>query len=110
MHLTVKPHHPIQKGPVMLNKFSIDYVLFPQHNTTVRTYYTDDPIEAEDLLMHLLQARASIKAIRHEGALLTEHQFDRMLKIAAERIVAELLQESLRIDALSVKTRFGFAA
>lgn len=94
----------------MLNKFSIDYVMFPQHNTRVRNYLTDDPIEAEEFLMQLLLAHASIQAIRHEGAMLTGHQFDRMLKIAAERIVSDLLRESLHVDASQIKARFGFAA
>ena len=94
----------------MLSKFSIDYVIFPQQNTVVRTHFTDDPIEAEEFLMSLLMIHARISAIRHDGALLTGHQFDRMLKIAAERIVSQLLAESLHVDADDVKTRFGFAA
>ena len=94
----------------MLSKFSIDYVIFPQHNTAIRTHFTDDPIEAEEFLMNLLLVHARVCAIRHEGALLTSHQFDRMLKIAGERIVSQLLTESLHVDAADVKTRFGFAA
>ena len=94
----------------MLSKFSIDYVIVPQHNTTIRTHFTDDPIEAEEFLMSLLMVHARIAAIRHDGALLTGHQFDRMLKIAAERIVSQLLAESLHVDAADVKNRFGFAA
>lgn len=94
----------------MLNKFAIDYVILPQHQTLVRTHLTDDPIEAEDFLMHLLLGHAHIAAIRHEGTTLTGHQFDRMLKIAAERIVAGMLRESLHLDAQEVKSRFGFAA
>ncbi len=94
----------------MLSKFSIEYVIFPQHSDTVRTHLTDDPIEAEEFLMHLLLVRARIMEIRHEGATLTGHQFDRMLKIAAERIVSQLLAESLHADASGIKSRFGFAA
>lgn len=94
----------------MLNKFSIDYIMFPQHNTRVRNYLTDDPIEAEEFLMQLLLSRAAIKTIRHEGGTLTGHQFDRMLKVAAERIVSDLLRESLHVDASEIKNRFGFAA
>lgn len=94
----------------MLSKFSIDYIVFPQHNTTVRTHFTDDPIEAEEFLMNLLLVHARIAAIRHEGALLSGHQFDRMLKIASERIVSQLLTESIHADAADIKNRFGFAA
>lgn len=94
----------------MLHKFAIDYVIFPRHSERMRTYLTDDPIEAEEFLMHLLLAHAQIHAIRHEGALLTGPQFDRMLKIAAERIASDLLRESLELDAPDIKRRFGFAA
>ena len=94
----------------MLNKFAIDYFALPHHNARLFTHRTDDPIEAEDFLMHLLIARALIKEIRHEGAPLTVHQFDRMLKVAAERIASTLLRESLSLDAEQVKDRFGFAA
>ena len=93
----------------MLKKFAIDYIALPQHNTRIATHYTDDPVEAEDFLMHLLTARARIKEIRHEAAALTGHQFDRMMKVAAERIASGLLRESLALDADQVKFRFGFA-
>lgn len=94
----------------MLAKFSIDYVLFPQHNQRVSNHPTDDPVEAEEVLMQLLLSQAQIKAIRHDGVAHTRRQFDRMVKIAAERIVSELLRESLHIDAEEAKDRFGFAA
>ena len=94
----------------MLKKFAIDYITQPQHNSRVSTHYTDEPVEAEDFLMHLLLARARIKEIRHEAAALSGHQFDRMLKVAAERIASGMLRESLGLDADEVKFRFGFAA
>ncbi len=95
----------------MLAKYAIDYVAFPHHKrSTGFTHFTDEPVEAEDFLMHLLAARARIIEIRHEGAALTGHQFDRMLKVAAERVAAELLRESLSLDAGQIKDRFGFAA
>lgn len=94
----------------MLNKFAIDYVVFPHHGIRVFTHLTDDPIEAEDFLMHLLVTRARIVEIRHEGTAITGHQFNQMLKVAAERIAAALLRESLALDAAEIKDRFGFAA
>ena len=94
----------------MLTKFAIDYIAFPQHSTRVFTHLTDDPVEVEDFLMHLLAARVRITAIRHDGVVMTSHQFDRMLKVAAERIASELLRESLALDGAEVKDRFGFAA
>ena len=100
----------INAGKIMLNKFAVDYIAFPQHSSRVFTHLTDDPIEVEDFLMHLLAARCRISAIRHDGILMTGHQFDRMLKVAAERIASELLRESLALDAAEIKDRFGFAA
>lgn len=94
----------------MLTKFAIDYIILPQHNTRIFTHFTDDPVEVEEFLMHLLVARARIKEIRHDGAVLTGHQFNRMLKVAAERIASALLRDSLALDAAQVKDRFGFAA
>jgi hypothetical protein len=70
----------------MLSKFAIDYIVRPQHNTRVSTHFTDDPIEVEEFLMHLLLARTHIKCIRHDGADLSRNQFDQMLKKAAERL------------------------
>ncbi|MFO1446931.1 MAG: hypothetical protein U1F61_02040 [Opitutaceae bacterium] len=94
----------------MLSKFAIDYLSFSHHGSRVFTHLTDDPIEAEDFLMQLLAARARIRAIRHDGATVTAVQFDRLLKIAAERISSELLRVSLGLDAAEIKDRFGFAA
>ena len=94
----------------MLTKFAIDYTLRPQHNSRGATHFTDDPIEAEDFLMHLLAARARISEIRHEGAALDRVQFDRMLGTAAARIASQLLCESLALDSVQVKDRFGLSA
>jgi hypothetical protein len=98
------------RGKTMLNKFAIDYIAFPQHSHRVFTHLTDDPIEVEDFLMHLLAARVRITAIRHDGTAMTVHEFDRLLKVAAERIASALLRESLGLDGAEVKDRFGFAA
>jgi hypothetical protein len=94
----------------MLKKFSIDYIALPKHNKRVFTHLTDDPVEAEEFLMHLLASSARIKEIRHEGKVLSGHQFDQMLKVAAERVASLLLRESLALDASEIKNRFGFAA
>jgi len=95
----------------MLNKFAIDYIAFPHHSHgRTFTHFTDDPIEAEDFLISLLAARARITAIRHDGAPISGHPFDRLLKVAADRIASALLRESLSIDSVQVKDRFGFSA
>lgn len=91
----------------MLKKFSIDYT--PKQNPRVFTHLTDDPVEAEEFLMHLLASSARIREIRHEGDVLSGHQFDKMVKVAAERVASMMLQESLGLDAPEIKSRFGFA-
>jgi len=94
----------------MLPKFSIDYICLPKHNKRVFTHLTDDPVEAEDFLMHLLAVGSRIVEIRHEGIPLKGHQADKMLKVAAERVAGLLLRESLDIDGSEVKSRFALAA
>jgi len=94
----------------MLKKFSIDYVALPKHSPRLFTHLTDDPVEAEEFLMHLLAAGARIKEIRHEGSALTAPQFDKMVKVAAERVASLMLRESIGADPAEIKSRFGFAA
>jgi len=50
-------------------------------------------------------ARVRIVAIRQEGAALAGNRLDRLLKIAAD-----LLGDSLGLDAERIKDRCGFAA
>ena len=59
----------------MLPKFSIDYIAMPKHNHRVFTHQTDDPVEAEGFLMHLLVSSARINEIRHDGKALNGPQF-----------------------------------
>jgi hypothetical protein len=94
----------------MLKKFAITYVLFPHHNDRALIHRTDDPVEAEDFLMHLLVSGAHIRAISHNAEELPPHQFDRMVRIAAESLVVRLLGESLGLDSVAIRHRFGFAA
>ncbi len=93
----------------MLSKFAIDYTIFPQHNKRVETHRTNDPVEAEDFLMHLLLNSARIYGIKHNGIELDQTQSDRMLRIAGERPIARLLESSLHLDTAATKHRFGFA-
>lgn len=74
------------------------------------THHTDDPVEVEDFLMHLLVSGAHISAIRHDAVELSSHQFDHKVKIAAERLMVKLLNESLGLDSAEIRHRFGFAA
>ena len=94
----------------MFKKFSIDYILFPEHNHRMLTHRTEDSVEAEDFLMHLLVSGARIVAIRHDSEELAPHQFDHMVKMAVEGLSCRLLAQSLGIDSATIRHRFGLAA
>ena len=94
----------------MLAKFAINYTVFPDHNKRVDTHHTDDPVEAESFLMHLLASGSRILEIKHDGVPMEPHQHDRMHRVAAERLAARLLSVSLHMDYVEVKHRFGFSS
>ena len=92
----------------MIAKSEIDYVIHPQHSHRVDIHRTDDPIEAEDFLMSLLATGSRIGAIKHEGVTLEPKGSDQMLRVAAERLSSRLLCQSLGIDSIAARHRFGF--
>jgi hypothetical protein len=94
----------------MIANYDIDYVVRPSHNARIDSYRSNDPVAAEDFLVGLVASGAAIKSIKHEGVELSQHQSDKMVKIAAERLISSLLGRSLALDAAQVKHRFGFAA
>lgn len=94
----------------MLHKFTIEFTRHPHSTEPAGTHRTDDPIEAEEYLMQLLHARSRILSIKHEGVELPRPQFDRMLKVATERLSSEMLAHALDIDTAEVRHRFGLAA
>lgn len=94
----------------MFSKFAIDYIPLRQHANRVFTHQTDDPVEMEEFIMHLLLMGAKIREIRHQGEVLTGSKFDHMIKVAADRVAADMLRHSLDLSNLSVKDRFGYAA
>lgn len=94
----------------MLTKFTVDYILFPQHNSQVSTHRTDDPVEMEDFLVSLLSSGSRILTIRHDAQEVSSQQFDHMIKVAAERLMSFFIERSLDIDSAQVRHRFHFAA
>jgi len=100
---------PIMNHP-MIAKFAIHYIVFPEHNKREDVHYTDDPVAAETFLMHLLTGGARINSISHDGAPMEAHQFDRMLRVATDRLAAQMLSRSLDLDYVDVKHRFGFSS
>jgi len=93
----------------MLAKFAIHYTVFPEHNKRVDTHYTDDPVDAELFLSQLLKGGARIFEIKHDGVNLEPHAYDRMIKIASERLAGRMIGVSLKIDYAEVRHRFGLA-
>ena len=106
----------------MIAKYDIEYIVFPEHNTKVSTHRTDDPVAAEEFLMHLLVSGARLHNIKHEGSGARLHnikhegvalervQQDGMLRAAAERLCTHLISRAVHIDTAETKHRFGFAA
>ena len=93
----------------MLAKYAITYTVFPEHNKRVDTHYTDDPVEAELFLAQLLSTKSRILEIKHEGVDLEPQAFDRMVRLAAERLAGRLIGASLHLDYVEVRHRFGLA-
>jgi len=94
----------------MFAKFAIDYSTRHQHADRTETYQTDDPMELEKFLVHLLATGSHILEIRHDGQALPQSQFDHLIKKAIDLCASEMLRTSLEIDGLTVKSRFGLAA
>jgi hypothetical protein len=93
----------------MLAKFAIAYTVFPEHNKRVDTHHTDDPVEAELFLAKLLSSGSRILEIKHDGVDLEPAAFDRMVRLAGERLIGRLIGASLKIDYVEVRHRFGLA-
>jgi hypothetical protein len=93
----------------MISKYSIDYIALPVHTTRILTHHTEDPVEAEEFLMHLLASGSRICAVRHSGAELTPAQSDQMIKLAAARLAGIMVRRSLDLKVEEVIHRFGFA-
>jgi hypothetical protein len=94
----------------MLIKFTIEYTRHPHSNEPAGTHRTNDPIEAEEYLMQLMHARSRILSVKHEGVEIPRVQFDRMMKVAGERLVSEMFCHALDIDTAESRHRFGLAA
>jgi hypothetical protein len=96
----------------MLKKYTVEYSLqFRKHSPPAHhEYFTDDPVECEAFVQHLLELGMGLHAIRHEGAELPKVDFDRIVKIAAGQIASRLICTSLNIKTEEERYRFGFAA
>lgn len=93
----------------MIAKYDLEFIFHPHHSGRVDTYRTDDPVSLEDFVMTLLANSAAIGAIKHEGCELSRAQSDQIISVAAKRLIARLICDSLGLDSAAVKQRFGFA-
>jgi hypothetical protein len=100
-------------GPIMNHpmhaKFAITYTVFPEHNKRVDTHYSDDPVETELFLSQLIATKCRIHELKHDGVDLEPNAFDRMVRLAGERLIGRLIGAALKIDYAEVRHRFGLA-
>ena len=94
----------------MLTKYHIEYAMHVGRNAHVNHYHTDDPVAAEEFLVHVLEHGYRFNAIRHEGVDLSRPESDKMLKTAAGVLASRHLCVSLGIKPEEEHFRFGFAS
>ena len=94
----------------MIPKYHIQYALRFGNQWHAQDYHTDDPVACEEFIVSLLEHGLKLIGIRHEGVALPAHEFDRMVKNAANILAAKHIAASLGIDAEQVHFRFGYAA
>ena len=93
-----------------MNKFTIEYSCHARSDEPSGVHRTNDSVEAEEYLTQLLQAHSRILSIKHEGVELPQVQADRMIKVAGDRLLSEMLGHALDLDNVQVCHRFGLAA
>ncbi len=94
----------------MLAKYHIEYAMNLGRNAHVNHHQTDDPVAAEEFLVHVLEHGYRLQAIRHEGVDLTPPAFDKLVKTAAGILASRHLCVSLGIKPEEEHFRFGFTA
>lgn len=93
----------------MLTKYNIEYSVQFRRHAHSSHHLTDDPVGATEFLTELLERGFRIVGIQHEGVELSRHEFDRMLKSAANLLAARHLCQSLGIAVEEERYRFGFS-
>ena len=96
----------------MIPKYHIEYgIEFGGHSDKHQhDFQTDDPVASGAFLVALLERGLKIRAIKHEGVALTQHESDSLVKNAAKTLAAKHVGLSLDLDATQVHSRFGLAA
>jgi hypothetical protein len=94
----------------MLPKYTVEYQIQFRRHAQMNHYSTDDPVACEEFLVELLERGFQIRDIKHEGASLSKHDFDKMLKTCAGMLASKHLCASLNMKPEEERFRFGFAA
>lgn len=94
----------------MLPKYTVEYTMQFRRHAHTNHYATDDPVACQEFVEELLERGSAIRAIKHEGAELPPHDFDRILKTAAGMLASKHLCASLGIQPEEAKFRFGCPA
>jgi hypothetical protein len=94
----------------MITKYNIEYAAPFRRGAQTAHYQTDDPITAEQFLVELLERGFKIREIKHDGVVLSQKDFNKMIKTAANILVAQHLCASLDLKPEEERFRFGFAA
>jgi hypothetical protein len=94
----------------MLPKYKIEFSVPFQSHVHRSHHETDDPVACEDFVSQLLEKGFPISEIKHEGVALSRHDFDRMIKAAANLLASRHICASLHIKTEEERFRFGFAA
>lgn len=94
----------------MIAKYNIEFATPFRKGAHINHYQTDDPVTAEQFLAELLERGFKIREIKHDGVALSQPDFNKMVKTAANIMVSQHLCASLDIKPDEERFRFGFAA
>lgn len=92
----------------MLPKYVIEYGLEFKKEVHPFRYQSDDPVGCKEFLAEVLEKNFRILAIKHDGADLSAHDFDQMVKASAGILAAKHICASLGLKAEEERFRFGF--
>ncbi|MDR3402045.1 MAG: hypothetical protein P4L99_06055 [Chthoniobacter sp.] len=94
----------------MLAKYKIEYGNPFDRSDHPRRHLTDDPVACEEFLTELLERGFKINEVVHDGVTLSKVDFDKLIKTAAAILAANHVCQSLGIDRVEARHRFGLPA
>jgi hypothetical protein len=94
----------------MLAKYKVEYALPFRGQNQLQHHLTDDPVSCEEFLSELLENGFKISGVIHDGAVLPQKEFDKMIKTAAGIFTTRCICRSLDVDTSEAHHRFGSPA